>query len=955
MGSPAELVGREVELQRLDAALASLDAGGTSCVIVEGEPGIGKTRLLAELKGRAEGLHHVVLEGRAADFERDVPFGIVIDALDAYLGSHDVDDWDPAARDELAAIFPSLRAPGAAQPTGLGDERYRAHRAIRWLIERLAMSRRLVISLDDLQWADDASVELIGSLLRRRPDAPVLLALAFRPGRAAGRLTSALAVPDLDRIELGQLSEADAALLLGSLDPRSRAEAYRTAGGNPFYLEQLARRGAVGTAGTPDADGGVPAAVAASLHEEIEGLAPRALALLRAASVVGEPFEPDLAAEVAEVDEATGLEALDELHALDLVRSTDLPRRFRFRHGLVHRAVYEATPGGWRLAAHARASNGLARRGAPAAERAHHVAFAAQRGDQEAIDLLLTAASESASRAPAAAVRWLEAALRLLPADDRQRQVDVRVDLASALRAQGELERARTTLLEAIDLLPPEANARRVELITSCAAVENWLGHSESAHRRLLDAWEGLPERDTAEAAALAIELTVDGLYALDFEQVFPMGERALAIAEALDDAPLIAAAGAALSLGRLAHGDVDRAREYRDDAAARIDRLPDAEVPLEALFYLGWVESFTERVDAAAAHFERGIEISRATGDGRLLVPLTIGSAVPKENRGRLAEAVELCEAAVETAQLTDNPQYLFWTLWELGWRQFLMGDLDACVASCEESARAARRLAGSYIRSGSGEPGWTLGMALIKRGELDRGLGHMLDGVGGWELRNVTPLERPWAREHLVLVEIERGNLDAAEKLVQITEEEAERMGLHVPLAIAARSRAVVQLATGDAPGAVASAERSVAAASKIGTALEAAWSRSTLGEALVAAGERERAIEVFRAAEQELDACGSLRERDAARRALRKLGVRADPRRGRAEAGADGIAALSKRELEIVELVTDRRTNKEIAEELFLSSKTIESHMRNIFAKLGVSSRVAVARAVEQSRRT
>ena len=103
-------------------------------------------------------------------------------------------------------------------------------------------------------------------------------------------------------------------------------------------------------------------------------------------------------------------------------------------------------------------------------------------------------------------------------------------------------------------------------------------------------------------------------------------------------------------------------------------------------------------------------------------------------------------------------------------------------------------------------------------------------------------------------------------------------------------------------------------------------------------------------LRKAEHELDRYGCLRERDATRRELRKLGARTEPR-GRATAEDSGVAALTKRELEIATLVTDRKTNREIASELFLSGKTIESHMRNIFVKLGVSSRVEVARTVER----
>ncbi len=490
-----------------------------------------------------------------------------------------------------------------------------------------------------------------------------------------------------------------------------------------------------------------------------------------------------------------------------------------------------------------------------------------------------------------------------------------------------------------------------MELTASCAAVENWLGHNDDAHRRLLDAWERLPQRDGAEAAALAIELAVDGLYALDFEQVYELGEYALECARRLDDAALIATAASALALGKLAHGEVEAARAHRDEAAELIDRLPDADLAphLEAFFYLGWAESFMERVDEAARHFARGIAISRATGDGRLLVPLTLGSAVPHEARGRLAQSIEICEAAVEAARLTDNPQYLFWALWELGWRHYLAGDLDAAADVCEQSGRAGRRLAGSFMRSGSGEPGWTLGAVQIKRGDVERGIETLLAGVGGPDLPYVTPLERCWAREHLALAELARGRPEVAEMHARRAEEDAARLGLGVPTAIAARTRAALLLHTGRPEDAALSAQRAVDAATAVRTPLEAAWSRSLLGRALLAAGDRDRGIEALRLAERELDDCGSLRERDAARRELRKHGVRIEPR----SRGDVGTGALTAREREIAELLAARKTNREIADHLVLSGKTIETHLRNIFAKLGVSSRVDVALAIERQR--
>ena len=407
------------------------------------------------------------------------------------------------------------------------------------------------------------------------PDADVLLALAFRPTQAPARLSAAVSASVVRRIGLAQLSEAHATLLLGELDPRSAAAIYRHGGGNPFYLEQLARAGHDATLeaspnGAAADEVGVPAAVVASLADELTSLSVTERVLLEAAAVAGEPFEPDLAATIAELSAAEGLTALDALLARDLVRPTAVPRRFVFRHPLVRRAVYESALGGWRLAAHARAAAELAARGAAAGERAHHVEQSAEQGNEAAVELLLEAGTAAAPRAPAVAARWFRSTLRLLRTADAERQVDVRVALASALRAVGELEQSRSTLLEAIDLLPVGASERRVELTALCAATEHWLGRHEDAHQRLMRAWEDLPDRSTAAAAVLQIELAVDGLYELDFEQTAEMGHQALATARALGDRALIAAAASAFCLGETAAGRIDPARRVPRRGAGR-------------------------------------------------------------------------------------------------------------------------------------------------------------------------------------------------------------------------------------------------------------------------------------------------------------------------------------------------------------------------------------------------
>jgi DNA-binding NarL/FixJ family response regulator len=959
IASGRPLVGRDRELDQLEGSLDALERDSAGCLTFEGEAGIGKTRLLRELAARAEQRGHLVLAGSAAEFEREVPFSVWVDALNAYVASQDLSghaSFDDELAAELGAVLPTLRRPGALAGHAVADERYRAHRAVSTLLSVLSENQALVLVLDDLHWSDGASVELIASLLRRWMSASVLLALAFRPGQAPARLSAALSASAVTRIALEPLSEAQAGELLAGVEPASVAAMYRQGGGNPFYLEQLARglSGEMNGRGVGAlAEGVVPDAVAASLADELAALSATARRLLDAAAVAGEPFEPDLAAAIGELVRADALAALDELLAVDLVRPTSVPRRFSFRHPLVRRAVYEATPGGWRLAAHARAAAALEARGAGPTERAHHIEQAAGPGDEQAIADLLSAGQATAARAPAAAARWFAAVLRLLPSEDRARQVDVRVALASAQRSLGELEQCRVTLLDAVELVPDPSAGRRIELTALCAAVEHWLGRHDDAHRRLIRAWEDLPDHDSQEAAIVQVELAVDGMYELDFEQTLTMGLGALEIAHRLGDGALIAAAASALALGEAASGASADARKHREQALEQIDRLSDAALAprLEALYYLGWAENYLERYDDAIAHAQRGIAIARATDQGRLLVPMMLVQGYPFEMQGRTADAIAMCETAVEIARMAANPHYLFWALFELGWARYYAGHLDAATAACEESLRVGGRLTGGTMPSAGGGPGWALAVCRFEAGNPAAMLETMRD-LGDEDLGWAIPVEVCFNWEILALAEIALGRPEAADAYAARAQRDAGKLDLHLPAAVAARTRAAVLLATGDATAAARLAETSTAGARAAGARLQAAYSRSLRGRALAAAGDRSTAISELREAERELDACASVRPRDEVRRELRRLGARAEPR-GPA-AGGSGLASLSKRELEIAGLVTDRLTNHEIAGALFLSEKTIESHVRNIFMKLGVSSRVDVARVMERERR-
>ncbi|HEX5980371.1 MAG TPA: BREX system ATP-binding domain-containing protein [Thermoleophilaceae bacterium] len=957
--TPARLVGRDAELEQLEAALDTLDDGGPAYVTVEGEPGIGKTRLLDELRARAQARGHVVLSGASAEFEREMPFGVWVDALDAYVASQELarhESWDEGLAAELGQVLPALRAAGG-DGGAVADERFRAHRAVSRLLGLIAEEKPLVLVLDDLHWSDGASVELIAALARRAPDAPVLIALGFRPGQVALRLTAALAGPRARRLELGQLSEADATLLLAHLERDAAAAVYRHGGGNPFYLEQLGRMDGSALAAQPAsgaANGGVPPAVAGAIAAELGSLPERARLLLGAAAVAGEPFDLDLAVAISDVEAAEALPALDELLDADLVRPTQVPRRFVFRHPLVRRAVYEGLGGGWRLSAHAHAAETLAARGAAPAEQAHHVEQSAGMGDEDAVAVLMAAGEAAAARAPAAAARWFAAALRLIPGADSDRQVSVRVSLAEALRSLGELERCSATLIEALEMLPPESVVRRAEITTSCAAVEHWLGRHDAAHRRLFAAWEELADRSSAVAAALQIELCIDGFYTLDHEQTVSMGRGALETARALGDRALIGAAASALSVAEASAGQIDDAREHLEEAIAHVDHVSDAELApyQECLCYLAWAENYLERYEDAIAHADRGIRIGRATGEGRVLAPMMLVKGFPFEMQGRMPEAVELCETVVEATRLSANPHYHFWALFELGWAHYYSGNLDEAIAAGEESARVGGVLAGATMPSAGGGPGWQIACTRFEAGEVERARDEMR-ALGSDELEHKIPVERCFDWEILALVELASGNMEAADGYARRAEDNAERLGLCVPFAVAGRARAAVLLAAGQADEAARAADRSAEIAGSVGARLQATFSRGLAGRALAAAGDRSAAIEALREAERAADECGSVRFRDEMRRELRKLGARAEVR-GPATAEDAGMASLTKRELEIAELITDRLTNPQIAGRLFLSKKTVESHIRNLFVKLGASSRVEVARIVERDRR-
>jgi ATP/maltotriose-dependent transcriptional regulator MalT len=957
-------VGRSAERAVLDELLSELAQGRPAAAAVVGEPGIGKTRLLADLAARADARGHLVLSGSASEFERDLPFWVFVDALDEYVAGLEprrLDPLDADARAELGHLLPSLGIGSDGRAGTVGDARYRTHRAVRQLLEAIA-AKPVVVLLDDLHWADSGSVELLGGLLRRPPAAPVLLAVAVRPRQVPDRLSSALErarrAGGLQHLELGPLSAEEARQLVGeAVDVRALPALYTDSGGNPFYLQQLARSlrrspalSATALAGVP-----VPAAVAGALLEELDLLRDGDRRVLEGAAVAGDPFDPELAAAAAGTPEAVTMDALDELLRRDLVRPTEVPRRFRFRHPLVRQAVYEAAPGGWRLGAHERTADALAARGSSVTVRAHHVEQAARSGDLAAVAVLREAGDALLARTPAGAARWFAAALRLLP--DTAPPMDriiLGTALARALAAAGQFSQAHAVLLDSLEVVPQDAAALRVRLTADCAGLEQILGQHRAAHARLLGGLERLSDPGSPEAVLLMLELAADCAYRMEYRSMRDWSQRALDAAGPLGDPLLTARAAARLALASTFCGSVDLAETACAEATRLIETMPDEELApyLErAAISLAAAELYLDRYEEAGRHAEHVVAVAQATGRSHQ-VPLLFWVGAIRLARGRLAEATEVLDTAVEIARLSGNRPTLARGLLGRSFAATAAGEVETALATAQESMDLLQGLDHSLT---SAWAAYALAAALLPVGEPARAIAALADSAGGDDLALLPANPRVGALELLTHCWLALGRREQAGHAAARAEASADALGLRSARAVSDRAAAALALHLGDPSSAAVRALGSVAAAESVGAVVEAALSRMLAGRALARAGESQRAVTQFQEAAAVFETCGATQRRDSAERELRQLGHRTPHRRSRpGTADGGGLASLTERELEVARLVVDRRTNAQIAATLFLSQKTVETHLRNLFHKLAVSSRVEVARVIERADR-
>jgi DNA-binding NarL/FixJ family response regulator len=370
-----------------------------------------------------------------------------------------------------------------------------------------------------------------------------------------------------------------------------------------------------------------------------------------------------------------------------------------------------------------------------------------------------------------------------------------------------------------------------------------------------------------------------------------------------------------------------------------------------DAAAWLAAAEIYLDLYAEADAHATRAFALARTSGRGDPLFRLYLILPRIWYVRGKLAEAAELLDGAIEGSRLLGSPPALAGNLFNRAVVALAVGDLDIAVATAEEGLELTSKLDEGFVAA------WAavrLAAVLLEIGKPAQAVEILVtharsDDVpllpGGWRAYGFALLTRCW---------LELGRRREAERAAALADLIAATSALPLARAWADHAAAAMALHDGNADVAVERALASARAAHDVGAPIEEALSRTLAGRALAQADEHHRAVAELEGAAAMLDACGALRYRDQAERELGKLGHRTHRRTRHGKAEGTGIETLTARELQVAQLVVDRKTNPEIAAELFLSNKTVESHLRNIFRKLGVGSRVELARTVERTTR-
>jgi DNA-binding CsgD family transcriptional regulator len=904
-----EIVGREAELGSIQAVLER-SAAGLSVLVLEGGAGIGKSTLwLAGVEtARERGLR--VLSSRPAEAERGLAYAGLGDLFESVLDSVLPALSTPRRRAlEIALLIEE--GTDSADPRTLGV-------AVRSALEVLAAEAPLALAVDDVQWLDPSSATALAFALRRLREQPILLLLAHRldDGSNASELERGLDPERVQRLPVGPLSLGGIDRLLQVHLGRTFARptllrVHETSGGNPFYALELAR------ALSGDVDPTQPLPV----PDTLEGLvrarlehhtnATREGLLLVAA--LGRPSADRLAA--LGVDDGVLAPALD---ARVIERGNGA---IHFTHPLLASVVYQAASEGERLRAHGRIASIVE----DPLDRARHLALSTERPDTAIAASLEDAAALARVRgAPIAAAELGEHALRLTPPDHDDDRARRAIATGRAHFEAGDLKRTRTIvgeLLAGVRAAPWRADA--LELLSEIAGIDR----SVALLLEAVDEAAGRP----ALQASIHRRLAHRGRATHGPEWVAQHARASFELAESLEDEALRSAAMSLLALLRFDSGDPE-ALDLAEQAYHAASATGERDAVDEAAYVLGIVLMYSDETERARAHLETWHEELSKRGEHRTDVSLRL-LALLELRAGRWSVAAEHAERACELVR-----QYGFE---DAAIDSYLVavvavhrGDFERGL---DEADRA--REAGEIQGGLRGLPALEAVRALVAlwSGDARKAADSF---AAAEEAASALPLavERRWWRADYIEALLELELIDDAEKLLADWEANAIRLGRKSLLAQVARCRGLVAAARGDAEVAQLLLEQAVAKHEAVGDPFGRARTLLALGVVRRRAGQKRAAREAIEAALAGFEDIGAASWVESAQAALGHIG------------GRTRVDGLTPSERRVADLVAEGRTNREVAATLFLSQRTVASHLTNIYSKLGVRSRTDLARRLQ-----
>jgi DNA-binding CsgD family transcriptional regulator len=929
------LLERQHELAATRDGLDRAVAGEGALLLLEGSPGVGKTELVREARGAAIQTGVIALEAKGSELERPFAFGIVRQLLEPAIASS-------PARDDLftGAAGPAARLFEADDPSlSSFDADFDALHSLYWLIVNLSDRAPVLVSVDDCQWSDLESLRFMAYLSGRIEGLHVAMLLAGRTPDAAAAATASLwaqiaSRPDAVALYPRPLSESAAASLtrerLGSHADDEFCRACHTAtGGNPLFLRELL--GALGSAGVvPSASAAQevqvvgPAVVARFVLHRVSALGPSASELANAVAVLGDDSELDVAADVAGLTEKAAREAADDLVRADIFART---ARLGFVHPIVRAALYEDLAPGERQSRHASAAEALARLGASPERVTAHLLLTTANGDSRRVKTLRSAATAAARQgAPLAAAGRLNRALDESPAE--QERAEILADLGryevAGMQFETAEEHLRLAVSSTVDL---RTRVEAATMLARCAIV----------------------------SASRSADVTFELLSSLATELAPADAEVSLELRS-----QLLMLAVCAPQLRPRVSSQLQRLREQAGDHPG-FEGVVGVHAALEKLLRGESAEAAAAEIEAALA---AGLPPSRASDTAFLAVqtlwlaesyelPLRVLDIALEGARreGQLARqglihghraSIALAQGSLPDAQVEAETGLRL-----INAQHFAFGQLLS-VATVVHLERGDLDAANELVQMGEplgvGEDRAYLDQYLIARARLRIAQGRAREGVAEllWCGERLEAMGLAWPSEwraRAVPALVSLGEREQAQALACEQLNVARRVG--APGALGMSLRAAAQAS--DEDESIALLEEAVSILEPSAARLELAHALADLGAALSRTGRRREGRDVERRAIELAGQCGAIALADAARNEFE-----AGPGR-RARIELTGPEALTAAERRVCRQAADGHTNREIAQALFVTEKTVERHLSSAYQKLGIRSRFQLAAAI------